>query len=734
MRYLMYFTMGFTLSCAVKAYGFSTNAHIAALAALLLLSLLPDRKQSIRRMALLLLGCILGVAWYHRCDAEYLQPVKALDGQTQTVTFRITDFSEETPYGRKAEAALTFHGKTYQVLLYLDPGESLDPGTLAEGSFRFRSTISNGENPSQWHQGNGIFLLAYQADAVQITKQTSTKQDIPARLRRNIQTTLDTAFPQDAAPFAKALLLGDTDDLDYGTDTVLKTSGIRHVAAVSGLHVSILFTLLSTLTLRRRWITALLGFPMLLLFAAVAGFTPSVTRAGIMCALMLLAMLVNREYDGPTALSFAVLVMLLANPLAVVSVSLQLSVSSVAGIFLFSTPIRSWMLSRFETFPKVYARFFNVIASSGSISLSAMVLTAPFSAWYFGTVSLIAPLTNLLTLWVISFLFYGLMAVSALYVLWAPVAFLLAKLFSLPIRYILLTANILAEFPLAAVYTESIYVTAWLIFVYCLLILFVCSHKKRPILLLTCAVLGLCGALAASWTEPMLQDTRFTVLDVGQGQCLILQSEGKTIMIDCGGDSDTQTADKAAEYLLSQGISQLDALILTHMDRDHAGAAGNLLTRLDASLLILPPEPARVPTSGQILYADRNLELAFGDTKIQIFSPTFPGNSNEKSLCLLLDTKKCDILITGDRSGFGERALLRNTVLSDVDVLIAGHHGAAGSTCEELLNAVTPEIVCISAGADNPYGHPSPELLRRLADHACAIYRTDQQGTIIIRR
>ncbi len=122
------------------------------------------------------------------------------------------------------------------------------------------------------------------------------------------------------------------------------------------------------------------------------------------------------------------------------------------------------------------------------------------------------------------------------------------------------------------------------------------------------------------------------------------------------------------------------------------------------------------------------------DTRIRILTPTYPGNANENSLCILFDGEKCAILITGDRNAFGERLLLRQRSLPKVDVLIAGHHGAANATCQELLDAVQPDIVCISAGKDNPYGHPNPDTLSRLAAQGCQVYRTDQNGTIIIRR
>ena len=739
MRKLMYFTIGFAAACALCAYGASLPIRIICIAALVFFCASAGRNaKPLPRALLALMGCAVGLFWYGQYHSHYLSAPVALDGQTVTASIRTSDYSYETTYGMAVDGTVRLDGKTYQVRTYLDAGEPLEPGTILTGAFHFRVTTPDGAEEATYHQGKGIFLLAYQTDQVTAAQSSPTWREYPAELRHQIKATLQTHFPEDTYPFAKALLIGDTADLNYETDTNFKVSGIRHVVAVSGLHVSILFTLLSTVTFRKRYLTALVGFPTLFLFAAVAGFTPSVTRACIMSALMLLALLAGKEYDGPTALAFAGLVMLAVNPLTITSVGFQLSVGSVAGIYLFDPGIRKWLLSLFGDTKgrKVKAFFVRWVTASISITLSAMTLTTPLCACYFGTVSLIGAVTNLLALWVISFIFYGLIAVCLLHPVLPAGAALLAKLVAIPIRYVLVIAKTLAHVPMAAVYTRSPYITAWLVFVYILLILFLVSQNRKPRILSCCAVLGLCLALLASWAEPMLDDVRFTVLDIGQGQCLLLQTEGKTYMIDCGGDSDTETADIAAETLLSQGIAKLDGLILTHLDRDHAGAAANLLSRIDTDLLILPPEPTDLArcTSGEVIYASNDLKLTLDRTTITIFAPIFPGNSNENSLCLLLDTEKCVILITGDRSGFGERMLLRNADIPDVDILVAGHHGSKNSTCEELLQAVDPELVCISVGADNSYGHPAPELLQRLTNHGCTICRTDQNGTITIRR
>lgn len=738
MRKLMWFTLGFGAACALCAYVLPRELLLLTALCAATLTAGAAFLAGKPRAALALLGCTVGLCWFSLFWSGYLAPAAALDGVTQEAVIRVTDDSYETAYGTGVDGTVTIGGKAYQVRAYLDEKQALEPGNVVQGQFRFRITTPDGASAATYHQGKGIFLLAYQTDEITVSQTPAAWRDIPAKLRREIKAVLQACFPADACSFAKALLLGDTTDLSYETDTDFKISGIRHVVAVSGLHVSILFALINTVTFRKRFFTALVGFPALVLFAAVAGFTPSVTRACIMSGLMLTAMLFDKEYDGGTALAFAALVMLVVNPLVIISVSFQLSVSSVAGIYLFSPGIRKWLLSLFgETKGRKGKAFFvHWFAGSVSITLSAMTLTTPLCAWYFGTVSLVGVVTNLLALWVISFIFYGLMAVCALHFLWPAAAVLLTRVISIPIRYVLFVAGTLADFPLAAVYTRSPYITAWLVFVYLLLILFLLGKHRKPVLLSCCAVLGLCAALLASWGEPMLDSTRLTVLDVGQGQCLLLQSGGRAYLVDCGGDSDTQTADIAAETLLSQGIAQLDGLILTHCDRDHAGAVENLLTRVDTDLLILPPVATGLAegTGGEVVYADRDLCLTYGDTVIRVFAPTFPGNSNENSLCILFDTEKCDILITGDRNGFGERMLLRNATIPEVDVLIVGHHGSKNSTCEELLQAVHPEIVCISVGADNSYGHPAPELMERLQDFGCAVYRTDENGNIVIRR
>ena len=741
MRTLMWFTIGFVFSCITAAYDamypWLPPAAVIIVALGTALVCILRKRQLLRPALAVLTGCLAGMAWFAAYYFVWLQPLKTLDGQEISLTITASDYSYDTAYGIGVEGTAELAGKRYQVQTYINEEVSLTPGDTVKGTFRLRLTVPDDRTDSTYYQGKGIFLFAYQKGEITVQEGETPKWCLGAVLRHGILSILEELFPADVAPFVKALLLGYTSELDYATDTALKLSGIRHIVAVSGLHISILYGLVCTLTGRRRFLTALLGLPVLLLFAAVAGFTPSVTRASVMIALMILAQLFEREYDSATALSFAVLVMLLVNPLAVTSASLQLSAGCVAGILLFNGPINHWLKEKFPKQKGIASKIRGFFSSGMSVSLSAMSLVTPLSAAYFGTVSVVSILTNLLTLWAVNLVFNGLIVVCLLQLVAPGAAGLLAGLLAWPVRYVMGTAKLLASFPLAAVYTRSVYIVLWLVFAYILLAVFLLGRKKQPVVLTCGMVFGLCMALLASWAEPLSSDVRITMLDVGQGQSILLQSEGKTFLVDCGGDDEEQTADIVAETLLSQGIRKLDGIILTHYDRDHSGGLQYLLTRIGTDCLFLPDtrkEYAVPDHDGETVYIWEDVELTFGDARLHIYGPVYSGLSNENSLCVLFDTEKCDILITGDRSAFGERMLLRKRELPDVDILIAGHHGAADSTSEELLRAVTPEIVLISAAQDNIYGHPAPALLQRLAEFGCTVYRTDLNGTITIRR
>lgn len=749
MRKLMWLTIGFVIATAVgcswlePAWFFLAAGIAAALLAVCLVVMLRVPKSRVAGM--LLFGCLLGFLWQLGYEQMYLSAVRGLDGVETKLTIYAADYSYETDYGSAVEGKLLLNGKTYRVRTYLPNDTELKPGDAVTGKFLLSATLPGCSKASDYYRADGTFLVAKPRDEISVTiAERIPFSGYPAYLRQVILQRIQTLFAADTAPFAQALLLGDTQNIDYATDTSFKLSGIRHVIAVSGMHVTILFSLVYVFAGRRRWLTALLGIPVLVFFAAVAGFAPSITRACIMHILMVLAMLFEKDYDPPTALAFSVLVMLSLNPWTITNVGFQLSVSCMVGIFLFSNPIQQWIYAKqwIRRTGGILGKIVGWCIPTIAISISSSVITVPLCAYYFGTVSLVAVLTNVLTLWIISFAFYGIMLACLSSCMFGPLGVGVAWVISWAIRFVLWVSKGMASFPLAAVYTQSQYIVFWLIFVYLLLAVSLLWRRKHPLVLGTCATVGLCIALIFSWLQPLQDDVRMTVLDVGQGQCILLQSEGKNYLVDCGGDSDTAAADKAAALLLSQGVSELDGLILTHYDRDHAGGAVYLLQRMHVDTLYLP-EMADETGLSQVLqsYTEsttirvlQDIQIVFGPAIITLI-PSQNGNSdNESGLCVLFQREDCDILITGDRSAKGELELIRHMTLPDLEVLMVGHHGSKYSTSRELLIKTTPDVAIISVGADNSFGHPTQEVLERLEKYGCVIYRTDRDSTIIYRR
>lgn len=742
MRKLMWFSVGFAASCALAVYGdLGKWLWLAALVCFLCAAVMVALGRG-KRPAVALLGAAVAVCWCLAFEVWILETPRQFDGQESCVSITASDYTWETDYGVSGDGEVELDGRRYQVRFYLDEGMALAPGDRVEGAFSLRYT-PGGLQKATYHRSNGVFLVVYPESDLTVTRAESTPwQYYPAVLRNEISRIVARIFPEDTLAFAKGLLLGDTSGFTYEQDTDFKTAGIRHVVAVSGLHVSILFSLIYFVTGKRRGLSVLLGIPVLILFAAMTGFTPSVNRACIMQGLMLLAMVVQKEYDPLTALATAVLVMLAVNPMAVTSVSLQLSAGCSLGILLFSGKIREYLLheKRLGRVPAkspggMLARW---LAGSVSVTLGAMSLTMPLCAVYFGSISLIGIVTNLLTLWLISYIFYGIMAACALGAVWHTAGSAAAWLVAWPIRAVQWLCGVLSRVPLAAIYTCSIYVKLWVVFFYVLFVLFLKSKKKAVAAFILCAAMSLLVALGASWLEPRLDDYRVSVLDVGRGQCILVQSEGENFLIDCGGDHETAVADTVTQTLLSQGIRQLDGIILTHYDHDHAGSVPYLLERISVQKLYLPDIADDTQTrsvlsgSGPVHWVTAQQQITVGNTRLRLFPGKETKDENESSLCILFQAENCDILITGDRSMAGEWQLMQQLQLPKLEALVVGHHGAQTSTSKQLLRTAQPELAVISVG-ENPYGHPSEQVLQRLKAQGCRIWRTDEQGTLIIR-
>lgn len=747
MRSLLYVAIGLAASIFMCISIWTASAFTTVSACLLLLFicyvLLSVRYGIYKSILRVLLGICIGIVSIILWKSFYWNTLYELDGVTTQARIEAINFSEKSTYGFEVSGKLIFKGKSYKTTVYMDSDMNIHPGDMLDGTFRFRTTVPYGIKDNSYYRSNGVLLLASSKKDLSVhpTDKVSARY-FPAVLARRAKEIMEKIFPGDVLPFAKALMLGDTDDLDYATDSALKVSGVRHIVAVSGLHVGILYAIISLLVGHKRKLRFVIGTPIIVLFAACAGFSPSVTRACIVIVLLMLSEAIQMEYDPITELSFAVCFMLILNPFMIESVGFQLSVFSVVGILLFSDKIRHFLNLKFHCAQGKDRKnqFLRSVSFSIAVTAGAMSLTIPLSLYYFGTVCLVGIVSNLLILWLVSIIFSGVLLSTIFGFFSYGIGSFFACITAVPIRLVLLTAQQISRIPYASLYIQNSWTIAWVVLCYFMTAYFLIFRKGKCLIPAIC-IFSLIFTILAGAYGPRTDDFRVSVIDVGQGQSILLQSKGHTFIVDCGSTNQKTAADRTAQTLLSQSIFSVDGLIVTHMDADHSGGVEKLLTRIHVNTLYLPKlegdwrDDAMADSfAGEVIRVDAPATVNIGNAKVTILTTPEVKTTNENSLGVLFESSEYAILITGDRNRSGEKTLIRTGLLKDVDVLVAGHHGSKSATSDELLQVVSPEIIMVSVGKDNSYGHPASEMLERAEAHGCTVQRTDEQGTLIYRR
>lgn len=686
------------------------------------------------RLTLILLSLGIGIFLGLIYDRQVAAPALQYSETTQLVTGEATSYSTPTAYGISVEAKLFFPDTTASATVYLSTDEPLVPGDRFTGQIRL--VDSNGDG-SFYSYSEGIFLLGYGKKdiSIEFCDKIPVKY-LPKRIAHILETSLEKAFPADTLGFAMALTTGNRSGLSDLAKANLKASGIYHALALSGMHLSILMGITGFLALRHRRMRALLGIPVTILFTIITGCSASMVRAAVMQILLLSAGLFHRERDIPTSLALALGILMAENPWCILNWGLQLSFLSVIGITLFSSRLYRFFMGKKKKGHFRKAKRF--VASSLSVTFSAMVMTMPCMAVYFGYISLVSPLTNLLTSTVISFCFGGSLITALMGLIYMPVARILGWGIAWGFRYIQLISGILSKIPFGLLHTRSFYSLIWLVLLYFMIAL-LAKRNTRKIIPLCCVIASYSICTLFTLLEGL--SPAVTALDVGQGQCILMESGGgTTIMVDCGGNRGN-AGDVAAEYLSSIGENKIDLLIITHYDDDHVGGIPELLGRVQVDAIALPDiaHETRYLLSQQaqeqgisLYFVETDLRVSFGSGNLTIYSPLSNGDSNETGLSVLASLGSMTLLVTGDMDADTERRLIAEKDLPDIDVLVAGHHGSKYSTSEELLEATCPERVIISVG-DNSYGHPAAEILARIAAFEAEILRTDLSGSVTIR-
>ncbi len=442
-------------------------------------------------------------------------------------------------------------------------------------------------------------------------------------LRRQIIAAIRRALPSRASALLCAMLLGDTDLLDDSVIDHFRAAGIAHLLAVSGLHVSLLTYAISQLLRKLRFSPRANTFAsilFILLFMAVTGFSPSVTRAGIMHIMALLSRFILRDPDNVTSLSVSVLVICFLNPWSAADIGLQLSVCSTLGLLLASDPIQQSVTKLFPV-TKRRGRFFRIqsyVVDSLAVSVTASLSTLPLSALYFGRVSLIAPLTNLLCVYAATwFLLLGVVA-SLLYAL-PPVGWLL----SLPLRlaavlldgYLEGTTSFLSAFPLAVLNTSYPYIPLFLMFAAAALLgarqASPSAHRQSALCNGFCWV---CVLLFVSMLSHLVTCTGnvITVFAMQDGSVCVYAKNGTHAMIaEAGGDSyDLRTVE---DHLSSSGVRKIDAVAASSPASSRSRLADELIAAYAPDYFLCGETPFAYPYAQKATRKSGTRTVDFGN-------------------------------------------------------------------------------------------------------------------------
>jgi len=651
--------------------------------------------------------------------------------------------------------------KLKKIMVLLEQGQ-IEPavgGTVClRGKLEsFEKAANPGEFDSHLYYGTlGISMGLKEGRVLWESEEHSILGEALWQLRCAASNKLDAILCEQDASVMKTMLLGDKETLDNELKEIFQSSGIAHILAVSGLHISLIGLGVYKL-LRRLHLPVVACAPLCILvilgYGILTGAGVSSIRAVGMFILRMLAEALGRTYDLQTALGLLLLLMAAGQPLYFYQSGFLLSFASLLGIGCLFPALERGRREKPRYRQGAARRWHNLlqhIRKSLWAGLSVTLATMPIQLWYYYEIPMYSVLINLLVIPLMTVLMYcgaGLLLIPG--GIWSLTG---ASVVHAILNFYQGLAQVSGDLPGSRQILGRPQV--WQVIVYIgLLAAIVLLQKKVG----RCWRLGLVAAAVLLLTVRVGGGFQVTFLDVGQGDCICVELEnGANYLIDAGSSSKGNVGKyQIAPFLKHQGITYLDGIFITHPDEDHCNGLAGLLEAGYAGRtrrLILPDVADQVQEKGYLeilsLAADYEIPVSYlsagmrwqeGDAEFVCLHPPegYTGaDTNACSTVLYVKQEAFSMLLTGDVEDEGESLLtaqLKEQGIRDVTVLKVAHHGSKYSTTDSFLNVLDPQIAVISCGKGNSYGHPHNETLARLSGEGAVILATPDYGAITIK-
>ena len=700
--------------------------------------------RDLRRLALTAVALALLGLWWGTLRNDALERSVLAERLGRTAPARVvvtgpvsrTAFAVRTPAETVRFGAISIRER---VLLELPPERAPPQGAVLE--LRARPVAPRGPETGfderGWLARRGVHVVLRGDDGWHIVGRRGGIGGVGDRLRAHVEATLARGTTGERRRLLTGIVLGEDSGIDRELRDAFQASGLQHLLAVSGQNVAIVafgVVMAARIIGLGRLVGEALAILVVLSYALAVGWQPSVVRAAVAGTLASLAWIVARPRDRWHALAVGALVLLAWMPRSALEPGFQLSFAAVAAIFL--------VLPRMSGVPDAYPvprGFWDVLV----VAVACGLVTAPIVWLHFGRVALWTVPANIAAEPAMPPLISLSLAAAAIEPVLPGAATALAWLAGWCAWWLAFVARIVSSWPSAQVSSPVAVVIAAALVGAVVLVRRLPRYRRREgvaalvSLALTVSTVACALRPSPSWTAP--SGLRVTFLDVGQGDSALVEAPGAAVLVDEGPPE----ADVAGQ-LHRLGVRSLNAIVLTHPQRDHIGGAARVVDRLDVGAVAEPGIEAPSPDREAVLAAARRLGIPvvvvhsgevfeLGKLELRILWPDDPGlpseDPNQHAVVALASYGATDVLLTAD----AESDVTSRLHLRPVEVMKVAHHGSEDPGLPDLLRVLHPRVAVISVGAHNDYDHPRPETLAALeAEPGLRTLRTDVNGRIVV--